>query len=191
MAYLEVLSGLRLRGKSRMENATIAPADLPSGTDTERKAVASKSALFLVLGRPKLDGKGGIDAIASVELRLQPADAKIPFSLPLFDRIERSLGALLSVADEKKLSDLQPYLSSLCVRKEYRGRGIGKMMVKCLENIAFDTWGYSKLYLHVDYDNPGALRLYQKENFQPVGARWNPFWAGKAVDIGYFVKTCK
>lgn len=44
------------------------------------------------------------------------------------------------------------------------------------------------IYLHVDLDNVSALRLYEKEGYVDVGMRWNPFWAGGASEIGYFVK---
>lgn len=73
----------------------------------------------------------------------------------------------------------------------YRGKKIGRAMVRCLEDIAASKWGYSELYLHVDGDNPAALKLYKSEGYKDVGKRWNPFWAGKAVDIGYFVKKLR
>lgn len=83
--------------------------------------------------------------------------------------------------------DLQPYLSNLCVDERYRRKQLGKALVQCLEDIV-ESWGYSKLYLHVDIENKAALTLYQNEGYKDVGTRWNPFWAGRAAEIGYFVK---
>ena len=44
------------------------------------------------------------------------------------------------------------------------------------------------MYLHVDVENETALGLYKSEGYGDVGLRWNPFWAGNASDIGYYVK---
>lgn len=73
----------------------------------------------------------------------------------------------------------------------YRNKQIGKAMVRCLEDIVVSKWGYSKLYLHVDADNPPALKLYQREGYKDARRRWTPFWAGKAGGIGYFVKDLR
>lgn len=120
--------------------------------------------------------------------RFQPCDAKIPFSLPWLDKVERNLAAKIGFSGSDKARDLQPYLSNLCVDERFRGKQIGKALVRCVENIATETWGYTKLYLHVDLENEPALNLYKNEGYEDVGVRWNPFWAGKAADIGYFVK---
>lgn len=64
---------------------------------------------------------------------------------------------------------------------------MGKAIVRCVEDIT-QSWGYSQLYLHVDLDNEAALKLYQNEGYKDAGKRWNPFWAGKAAEIGYFCK---
>jgi ribosomal protein S18 acetylase RimI-like enzyme len=122
---------------------------------------------------------------------LQPCDAKIPFSLPWWDAIERKIAAFLGFPKDESAKHLQPYLSTLCVDERYRGKSIGRAMVRCLEDIASTKWGYSKMYLHVDGENAAALNLYKSEGYRDVGRRWNPFWAGKAADIGYFVKNLK
>jgi RimJ/RimL family protein N-acetyltransferase len=119
----------------------------------------------------------------------QPCDAKIPFSLPWWDNIERRIAAFFGFPKDKNANQLQPYLSTLCVDEKYRGKQIGRAMVRCLEDIAANKWGFSKIYLHVDGDNAAAMKLYKTEGYQDVGCRWNPFWAGKAADIGYFVKN--
>ena len=92
---------------------------------------------------------------------LQPCDAKIPFSLPWLDRIERRLAAKFGIGMDT--GDLQPYLSNLCVSEEFRGKKIGRALVRCVEDIAQSSWGMSRMYLHVDEDNVAALRLYKSE----------------------------
>lgn len=82
---------------------------------------------------------------------------------------------------------LRPYLSNLCVDESYRGKKLGKALVRCVEDIT-KSWGYSKLYLHVDLENEAARTLYQNLGFFDEGRRWKPFWAGPAVKIGYYVK---
>ena len=64
-------------------------------------------------------------------------------------------------------------------------------MCRCLEDIAATKWKYPKMYLHVDSDNTAALSLYKTEGYKDVGKRWNPFWAGKSAEIGYFFKKLK
>ena len=122
----------------------------------------------------------------------QPCDAKIPFNLPWLDGIERKLGSIIGLGDNGSNvgnTGLQPYLSNLCVDEQYRGKGLGRVLVQCVEHIAKVTWKYNRIYLHVDIDNDSAYGLYKSEGYKDVGHRWNPFWAGSAADIGYFVKT--
>ena len=95
---------------------------------------------------------------------------------------------MLGLQESRKVRDLRPYLSNLGVSEEYRGRRIGKALVRCVENIAKTAWGYDTIYLHVDLDNMPALNLYRNEGYRDVGIRWKPFWAGRAASIGYFVK---
>jgi ribosomal protein S18 acetylase RimI-like enzyme len=228
VAFAEVLAGLRSRLKLRLSNdgndGNVAPLATPQailsspsflllGKDMSREdrlAVASQTSIVLALARKTLDAEESwhIDVIASVELRLQPCDGKIPFSIPYLDKLERQLASFWfgngrsnedndnsqtrsdyqrNVAAAKR-RDLQPYLSNLCVDHRYRNRGIGRFLVQCIEAITFHKWNYSRIYLHVDLENEAALQLYRGQGYKDVGRRWNPFWAGKAATIGYFVK---
>lgn len=194
VAYTEVLSGLRQRMRNKIGEG-VEMEDLLAGppvmniNDTEAEGVAAKSSVILALGRRKEGSSTEIEAIATVELRLQPTDAKIPFSEPWFDKIERSVAKALGIDVQPKDMHLQPYLSNLCVDESVRGRQIGKAMCRCVEKIAKDAWGYDKIYLHVDLENVAALNLYKSEGYEDVGSRWNPFWAGQAVEIGYYYKN--
>lgn len=213
LAYTEVLSGLRSRMSHRFhsngeDNSSedigykIDPPSVSHLNTTDAFALAAKSSLILVLAQlpdatSDSSSDTNFDCVATVELRLQPTDGKIPFSQPWLDKMERKIAKFLKLDPSSSLSSLssavdhkllQPYLSNLCVSKEARGRRIGKALVRCVESIATTTWGYQKLYLHVDLENTAALNLYKGEGFQDVGFRWNPFWSGKSAEIGYFVK---
>ena len=192
-AYTEVLSGLRSRMKDKLHKVDLASPLVANGdvdmSEEGAEELAANSSLILALGRPKREGESGtIEAIATVELRLQPTDAKIPFSQPWLDSLERRAAKALGVDGPIRDDKLQPYLSNLCVAESARGRRIGKALVRCLETIAKD-WGYDKIYLHVDLENAAAYHLYKGEGYRDVGFRWNVPWAGGASDIDYYVKT--
>lgn len=201
VAFAEVLAGLQQRLKKRIQgdlNPWSAPPLDKCETRAEKLNVASSTSLILVVAKNRtIDDPTDWhkDVIASVELRLQPCDAKIPFSWPWLDQIERRLAQWIGLVDnittDEQARDLQPYLSNLCVDEAHRGRGLARSLVRCVENIAKDTWGYKKMYLHVDNDNKAALQLYKSEGYRDVGLRWKPFWAGRAAEIGYFVKELK
>lgn len=188
IAFAEVLSGLR----SRMKNRKVTRMDVslpPLGglSRSEKLDIAASTSVVLALAKKRENSEKDIDVIGTVELRLQPCDAKIPFSLPWLDRLERRLASVIGI-NGNSARDLQPYLSNLCVDERYRGKRIGRALVRSVENIASSSWGYTRMYLHVDVDNKPAMELYKSEGYSDVGLRWNPFWAGKAATIGYFVK---
>ena len=195
-AYTEVLFGLRSRLSSRLTkelDGIVDPSMLMHNmTKKEMYDTAAKSSLVLCLARNTNDK---IDCIATVEVRLQPTDAKIPFSQPWIDVLERKLMDYFNIPlqhlDKTKPSiplQLKPYLCNLCVSNEFRKRNIAQTLVGIVEYIAFQIWGFDKLYLHVDLMNEPALKLYEKLGYRDAGWRWNPFWAGGAGAIGYFVK---
>lgn len=199
IAWVEVLSGLRARMRYRIEVAQnkheydpeilLSPPPLVNAKDAEAQVIAAKSSLILVLARPSLDPTKKVDIVATVDVRLQPTDAKIPFSLPWVDSIERGIARFITF--EAKLNDLnlQPYISNLCVEESSRGRKLGCALVRCVERIVKDSWGYDLIYLHVDLDNLPAVKLYQSEGYEDVGFRWTPFWASNsATQIGYWCK---
>mmetsp|Transcript_72 Transcript_72/g.205 ORF Transcript_72/g.205 Transcript_72/m.205 type:complete len:152 (+) Transcript_72:874-1329(+) len=121
---------------------------------------------------------------------LQPPDAKIPFSTPWLDDVERKIARRLGMATDALSPVPQPYLSNLAVAESFRGRGIGGALVRLVEKVAIDVWNYDRLYLHVDDTNDAAVDLYRKYGFNVVrGVRWSPIWAGDSAKIAYFVKT--
>lgn len=60
-----------------------------------------------------------------------------------------------------------PYLHIISVKEEYRGKGIGSVLLKHMENIAFEY--ANKLFLVVADFNPDAKRFYEKHNYHQVG----------------------
>jgi GNAT superfamily N-acetyltransferase len=189
VAYAEVLTGIQSRTKDR--KGDLSPPYL-SGNRDEMLRMAERSSLILLIAKECPNTDWHIDIIASVELRLQPTDAKIPFSFPWLDQLERKLASstsTLTTATSDTMLDLQPYLCNLCVKQSFRRRKLGLRLVRCVEHIAKNVWGYQKIYLHVDLENTAALKLYQNEGYSDAKRRWKPFWAGKAAEIGYFVKS--
>lgn len=198
VAFAEVYSGTKQRLEGRFSKVNIGAPELNGlPSRAEKIKTVERDSLVLVVARPTSDGNDhntfrSMEVIASIELRLQPCDAKIPFSIPWLDRVERRVGSVLglgSVDDNGNTNDLQPYLCNLCVDETFRGQKIGRGLVRCVENIARTSWGYNRMYLHVDEQNLAALNLYKNEGYSDVGHRWNPFWSGGASEIGYYVKS--
>ena len=224
VGYTEVLFGLKKRMRNRIvvdnENDTtnldwLAPlvvsdttSSSPEVIETTLETIAAQSSIILVLAKPTEAGE--MESFASVEVRLQPTDAKIPFSQPWLDKIERRLAKFfpfddsppvatnkLAASSAKKIeitkkslspAPLRPYLCNLCVSPSLRSLGIGRALCRIVEAISSTKWDYSHLYLHVDPDNEAAVSLYEKEGFVDVGRRWNASWNGGANKIGYYVK---
>ena len=187
-----------------------------SDSSSSLEEIAARSSLILTLARPSSESgdDDDMEAVASVELRLQPTDAKIPFSQPWLDVVERRLVNLLPFVKEddnestksssstsnvqstdttsknnnQSRPPLRPYLCNLCVSSSLRSLGIGRALCRIVEAIARDKWGYSHVYLHVDPTNDAARNLYVTEGYVDVGKRWNVLWAGGANEISYYVK---
>ena len=60
-----------------------------------------------------------------------------------------------------------PYIHIITVKSEYRGQGIGKMLLKFVEDVVFKD--YKKLFLVVSDFNSDARRLYESIEYTPIG----------------------
>jgi ribosomal protein S18 acetylase RimI-like enzyme len=60
-----------------------------------------------------------------------------------------------------------PYVHIIAVKSENRGQGIGKMLLKFIEDVYFKK--YSKLFLVVSDFNPDAKRLYKDIGYTVIG----------------------
>lgn len=73
------------------------------------------------------------------------------------------------VCDRPELADgwQRAYLYSFRIKPDFRGHGLGTQMVKTVEDYLLER-KFSRLTLNVAKDNPDALRLYKRLNFQIV-----------------------
>lgn len=67
------------------------------------------------------------------------------------------------------------YLSSMCVKRECRRRGVAQALMAGAEAQA-RLWGQKHLVLHVHKDNDAAVRLYRAWGMRTVGQ--DPGWKG-------------
>eukprot|EP00520_Triparma_pacifica_P019545 CAMPEP_0118669600 /NCGR_PEP_ID=MMETSP0785-20121206/20993_1 /TAXON_ID=91992 /ORGANISM="Bolidomonas pacifica, Strain CCMP 1866" /LENGTH=147 /DNA_ID=CAMNT_0006564305 /DNA_START=451 /DNA_END=890 /DNA_ORIENTATION=- len=102
--------------------------------------------------------------VMGVEIRFQPKDGKIPFSIPALDKIERAAGQYVGAVktedggEEWRYSsaDVSPYLCNLFTAPDYRGVGLGRTLVRLAWYTATEVWGEKECYLHVDEGNVKA-----------------------------------
>ena len=81
------------------------------------------------------------------------------------------LRAQAPMLTEEQAAQLQPYLCSLAVREDRRGRGIGAQLVQgvCETAAAAERPG-QHLILQVEGDNTAAVRLYERCGFESSGS---------------------
>lgn len=60
-----------------------------------------------------------------------------------------------------------PYLHLICVKEEYRSKGIGSVLLEQMEEIVFQT--ANKVFLVVADFNPEAKRFYERNHYCQVG----------------------
>lgn len=60
-----------------------------------------------------------------------------------------------------------PYLHIISIKEEYRGKGIGKKLIKFLEDMVFAK--ANKIFLVVGDFNTDAKRLYEKIGYRQIG----------------------
>ena len=61
------------------------------------------------------------------------------------------------------------HLSGIYVMKEFRGRGVGKLLFEALIRIAFSNLRIKKLKLIVNMSQKGAIALYKSFKFKKIG----------------------
>jgi len=60
-----------------------------------------------------------------------------------------------------------PYIHIIAVKSENRGQGIGKLLLRFVEDVYYKK--YSKLFLVVAEFNPAAKRLYERMGYSEIG----------------------
>lgn len=58
------------------------------------------------------------------------------------------------------------YVSEVHVSEKCRGQGLGHLLLSAVEEEARKIEGVTALYIHTEADNAGAIRLYERENYQ-------------------------
>lgn len=85
--------------------------------------------------------------------------------------VEKRTGHLPHIVDET--GEGEYYLDSIAVMPDFRGFGIGRMLLSAFCDKAFAE-GHECVGLLVDYDNPNAERLYLSLGFERVDTK--PFF---------------
>lgn len=61
-----------------------------------------------------------------------------------------------------------PLMSNVAVSRKFRRRGIAEELVKQVEMMSRNQWGYNECYLYVEERNTPAIRLYQKLGYRKL-----------------------
>jgi ribosomal protein S18 acetylase RimI-like enzyme len=73
---------------------------------------------------------------------------------------------------------LSAYIQTIEVLSEHRGKGIGKELLRRIEDSAREA-DAATLWLHVDRTNTTAIRLYAAHGFSEVGEEKNYYASGR------------
>jgi len=87
------------------------------------------------------------------------------------------------VGIEERWSGQLAYIQTIEVLAELRGRGIGAELLRLVESTAREA-GARMLWLHVDAQNAGAIRLYEAHGYTCVG-REEDFYAQNRAGLIY------
>lgn len=103
------------------------------------------------------------DEICGIVVAYHGNEAK-ELDRPIIERLRKMWGnPELTVEKEAEPEDY--YIDTLCVKREYRGKGFGSMLVEAGEQLA-KRKGYTRVSLNVEEDNTGARRLYEKLGYE-------------------------
>lgn len=72
-------------------------------------------------------------------------------------------------------------LSKFYVRKEYRGKGIARMMIELIKNICAEL-GAGEIYLTVNKNNSGSIAAYEKLGFVKSASLVTDIGSGFVMD---------
>jgi len=97
--------------------------------------------------------------------------AKYAYDLVIEDK-DRLIGhATLRIIPEFWLKGKMGIIDDVVIDKEYRGRGLGKKLMKEIENIAKKK-KIKTLILYTESYRPAAIKLYEKLNYQRLDKIW-------------------
>ena len=115
-----------------------------------------------------------IEAVLAIEQRAYP----YPWSLGIFRDCVRvgytcrvlEIDFVLAGYGVLSIGAGESHLLNLCVREEFRARGLGRRLLEELLDSAREQ-GARVCFLEVRPANTGAIRLYQAMGFQQIGVR--------------------
>ncbi|MHA6531274.1 GNAT family N-acetyltransferase [Paenibacillus sp. BAC0078] len=120
-----------------------------------------------VIGTLSIKWKPGVDS--------GDAAARSPARLPLIQEINRfgkwkvfKLTAALYFLDHKPQAG-ECYIADLSVHPKHRGKGVGKLLLRWVQQYALGQPLLNFLSLHVSGGNQGAKRLYEQQDFRTQG----------------------
>ena len=73
------------------------------------------------------------------------------------------------------------YLSKLYIRKEFRGKGVGKTAFELVESVGKEE-GIPKIWLTVNRNNTGSIAVYLKKGFKKVREEKADIGGGYVMD---------
>ena len=82
----------------------------------------------------------------------------------------------------KNKNSIIAYIQTIEVAPESRGRGIGRELLTRIESSASQA-GASVIWLHVEAENPSAIRLYEAQGYTCEGRQENYYPLGRAALI--------
>ena len=78
---------------------------------------------------------------------------------------ECSLVGYIWAYEHKYRDERRVYVSEVRVEENYRGKGIGRMLLHAIQDTAVEM-GFKALYIHAEASNSGAIRLYENEGYE-------------------------
>jgi ribosomal protein S18 acetylase RimI-like enzyme len=76
------------------------------------------------------------------------------------------VGAIACRLEAKEGGKAKLYIMTLGVLAPYRGEGVGALLLKHSLSVALEDPNIEEAYLHVQTNNDGAIRFYEREGFQ-------------------------
>ena len=98
------------------------------------------------------------DAIMGVMVLYSGLDA-IQLDSNLVNWLRLKTGDNIVIPPEARIDEY--YIDTVCVNPEFRGQGIGSLLLAQAEEIASDA-GFSKVALNVELEKESAIRLYER-----------------------------
>ena len=108
-----------------------------------------------------------------------------------FEVLRETIGRVPNIVDETEAGEY--YLDSIGVLPEYRGKGVGRALIKAFCHMAYAK-GHQRVGLIVDRENPMAERLYTSLGFERVGTRLffgHHMWHLQRLRSEYAIKPIK